>query len=166
MDQMKSEFTNVYVKNLDEETTDEEFTQLFEQFGPVTSAAVSRHPDGKSKGLFNLSLISRLISPGFGFVNYDNHEHAAAAVEALNDKPYKSKNLYVGRAQKKSEREAELRAQFEQLRLEKMNSGVNLYVKNLDETIDEEGLRKEFEPYGTITSCKVMKDDKGVSKGA
>ena len=107
-----------------------------------------------------------MIVTGFGFVNYDNHEHAAAAVDALNDKPYKSKILYVGRAQKKSEREAELRAQFEQLRLEKMNSGVNLYVKNLDEIIDDEMLRKEFEPFGTITSCKVMKDEKGVSKGA
>ncbi len=50
MDKMKSEFTNVYVKNLDEETTDEEFTQLFEQFGPVTSAVITRQPDGKSKG--------------------------------------------------------------------------------------------------------------------
>lgn len=53
MDKMKSEFTNVYVKNLDEETTDDEFTQLFEQFGPVTSAVVTRHADGKSKGMLS-----------------------------------------------------------------------------------------------------------------
>lgn len=33
--------------------------------------------------------------------------------------------------------------------------GVNLYVKNLDDTIDDERLRKEFSPYGTITSAKV-----------
>jgi len=32
--------------------------------------------------------------------------------------------------------------------------GVNLYVKNLDDGIDDERLRKEFSPYGTITSAK------------
>ena len=34
--------------------------------------------------------------------------------------------------------------------------GVNLYVKNLNDTIDDERLRKEFAPYGTITSAKVL----------
>lgn len=33
--------------------------------------------------------------------------------------------------------------------------GVNLYVKNLDDSIDNEKLRKEFSPYGVITSAKV-----------
>ncbi|CAJ0949322.1 unnamed protein product [Ranitomeya imitator] len=42
--------------------------------------------------------------------------------------------------------------------------GVNLYVKNLDDGIDDERLRKEFSPYGTITSAKVMTDG-GHSKG-
>merc|ERR1712186_275297 len=42
--------------------------------------------------------------------------------------------------------------------------GVNLYIKNLDDTIDDERLRKEFSPYGTITRAKVMTDD-GRSKG-
>lgn len=70
------------------------------------------------------------------------------------------KTLYVGRAQKKSERQAELKNKFEQMKLERMNryQGVNLYVKNLDDTIDDERLRKEFAPYGTITSAKVSCD--------
>lgn len=33
------------------------------------------------------------------------------------------------------------------------------YIKNLDDEIDDERLRKEFAPYGTITSAKVMRDD-------
>lgn len=33
--------------------------------------------------------------------------------------------------------------------------GVNLYIKNLDDTIDDEKLCKEFSPFGSITSAKV-----------
>jgi polyadenylate-binding protein len=51
--------------------------------------------------------------------------------------------------------------------MEKMSKyqGVNLYIKNLDDGIDDERLRAEFEPFGTITSAKVMRDEKGTSKG-
>jgi len=65
---------------------------------------------------------------------------------------------YVGRAQKKAERQQELKRKFEQYKIERMNryQGVNLYVKNLDDTIDDERLRKEFSVFGTITSAKVI----------
>jgi len=43
--------------------------------------------------------------------------------------------------------------------------GVNLYIKNLDDEIDEDKLRGLFSPFGAITSCVVMKDNKGISKG-
>lgn len=41
------------------------------------------------------------------------------------------KSLYVGRAQKKAERQQELKKKFELLKLERLNryQGVNLYVK-------------------------------------
>lgn len=69
------------------------------------------------------------------------------------------RKLYVGRAQKKAERQAELRDRFERLKLERINryQGVNLYVKNLDDVIDDERLRKEFATYGNITSAKVQR---------
>merc|ERR1711933_473768 len=86
--------------------------------------------------------------------------------DELNGVEMFGKTLYVGRAQKKAERQQELKKKFEQLKLERLNryQGVNLYVKNLDDTIDDERLRKEFAPYGTITSAKVMNED-GRSKG-
>ena len=103
---------------------------------------------------------------GFGFVSFEESESAEKAVEELNGSDIGGKTLYVGRAQKKAERQAELKKKFEQLKLERLNryQGVNLYVKNLDDTIDDERLRKEFTPYGTITSAKVMCEE-GRSKG-
>lgn len=48
-------------------------------------------------------------SRGFGFVNFEDPDSAQAAVSALNGKEMEDKELYVGRAQKKSEREAALK---------------------------------------------------------
>ncbi|KAG6898372.1 hypothetical protein C0992_009047 [Termitomyces sp. T32_za158] len=153
LDEIKAHFTNLYVKNLDEEVTQEDFENLFSKYGTITSALISVDHDGKSRG--------------FGFINFEKHDEAQKAVDELHDSEFKGKKLFVSRAQKKAEREEELRKSYEQAKLEKLNKyqGVNLYLKNLEDTIDDDKLRAEFEPFGTVTSCKVMKDDKGVSKG-
>ncbi|KAJ5713863.1 polyadenylate binding protein [Penicillium malachiteum] len=148
-EEMKANFTNIYVKNVDQEITDEEFRIMFEKFGEITSATLSHDQEGKSRG--------------FGFVNYSTHESAHAAVEEMNEKDVKTQKLYVGRAQKKHEREEELRKQYEAARVEKASKyqGVNLYVKNLTDDVDDEKLRELFSSYGTITSAKVMRDSIG-----
>ncbi|KAH8835327.1 polyadenylate binding protein [Flagelloscypha sp. PMI_526] len=153
LDEMKSQYTNLYVKNLDTEVSQEEFENLFKQFGNITSAIVQVDEEGKSKG--------------FGFVNFERHEEAQAAVEQLHDSEINGKKLFVTRAQKKAEREEELRKAYESAKMEKLNKyqGVNLYIKNLEDDFDDDKLRAEFEPFGTVTSCKVMRDDKNVSKG-
>lgn len=147
-------FCNVYVKNLSDSITDEDLGNKFEEYGPITSAVVMRDAEGKSKC--------------FGFVNFENPDDAAKAVENLNGKKFDEKEWYVGRAQKKYEREAELRARFEQLRKERIEKlqGVNLYVKNLDDSIDDDKLREIFAEFGTVTSCKVMRDPHGQSRGS
>ena len=88
-------------------------------------------------------------------------------MEAIDEKELNGNVLFCGRAAKKSERQAELLHRFQQQKMERINQfqGVNLHIKNLEETIDDTRLRKGFESYGTITSVKVMRDDKGNSKG-
>lgn len=147
-------FTNVYVKNFPDDIDDEKLKDMFEPYGKITSYKVMSKDDGKSKC--------------FGFVAFETTEAAEAAVEALNGKDMgETKTLYVARAQKKAERQQELKRKFEELKKKRQESvyGVNLYVKNLDDTIDDERLRKEFSLYGTITSAKVMTDEEGRSKG-
>ncbi|KAH9856914.1 hypothetical protein C2E23DRAFT_721064 [Lenzites betulinus] len=153
IEEMKNQFTNIYVKNLDPEVTQDEFLALFQAFGSITSAVLQVDDEGKSRG--------------FGFVNFETHEEAAKAVEALHDTELRGRKMFVARAQKKAEREEELRRSYEQAKMEKMSKyqGVNLYIKNLEDDIDDERLRQEFEHLGNITSAKVMRDEKGTSKG-
>ncbi|KAL0017430.1 hypothetical protein SO802_004499 [Lithocarpus litseifolius] len=149
-----TKFNNVFVKNLSEATTDEDLKNIFGEFGAITSAVVMRDADGRSKC--------------FGFVNFENADDAAKAVEALNGRKHDDKEWYVGKAQKKSERELELKGRFEQSMKETVDKyqGLNLYVKNLDDSINDEKLQDLFAEFGTITSCKVMRDPNGISRGS
>ena len=201
-------FTNLYVKGLSERVTDERLRAEFEKFGAIVSAVVMRDQEGKTRG--------------FGFVNFQNADDAARAVEGLNgkvveeeeegekkeeseekgaseekeksedkekseEKPSENGEVtegegasageesesrkkeggkkekasagrwYVGKAQRKAEREAELRAHFESKQREKMEraAGSNLYLKNIDEGVTEAKLREIFGECGRVTSCKV-----------
>ena len=49
-------------------------------------------------------------SKGFGFVNFGGARSAAQAVAELNGKEIDGREIFAGRAQKKAEREASLRA--------------------------------------------------------
>jgi len=146
------EFTNVYIKNFGDDMDDERLKELFDKYGKTLSVKVMTDPTGKSRG--------------FGFVSYEKHEDANKAVEDMNGTELNGKTVFVGRAQKKMERQAELKRKFEMLKQERISryQGVNLYIKNLDDTIDDEKLRKEFSPFGSITSAKVMLEE-GRSKG-
>ncbi|CAN8270858.1 unnamed protein product [Cochlearia groenlandica] len=130
----KTTFTNVYVKHFADSTTDDDLKNAFGEFGTITSAVVMKNGDGESKG--------------FGFVNFDNADDAAKAVESLNGKTFGDKEWYVGRAQKRSERQNELKVLYEQSLREagdKFQSS-NLFVKNLDESVSDEKPKELFAP--------------------
>ncbi|XP_049607398.1 polyadenylate-binding protein 1-like isoform X2 [Syngnathus scovelli] len=138
------EFTNVYVKNFGDDVDDNMLRDIFRTYGNTTSVRVMMDEHGSCRG--------------FGFVSFARHEDAQKAVDEMNGKEFHGRMIYVSRAQKKVERQAELKRMFEQMKQDRISryQGVNLYVKNLDDSIDEECLRKEFAPFGTITSVKVM----------
>jgi len=153
--QKESSWTNVYIKDIDTDVTDQELETVFSKYGKITSVVIMRKEDG--------------ISKGFGFVNFEDHEDAVKAVEALHGSPLgrNGKAIWCARAQKKGEREAELKKKFKQIKMERMTkySGINLYIKNLDDDVKEEQLRKEFASFGNIRSLKIMTDEKRTSKG-
>jgi len=151
-DQAKK-YKNVFVKNFGETLNEESLAEMFKAHGEITSCVVMSDETGKSKG--------------FGFVAFDSHEAADAAADACDGMEIDGRKITVCRAQKRAERAMELKNKFEAQKMERINryQGVNLYIKNLEDGIDDERLRSEFSTYGTITSAKVMKDDRGNSKG-
>jgi polyadenylate-binding protein len=151
MGEKARKFTNVFVKNFGDDLDDVKLGEMFSQYGKITSCKVMTSEEGKAKG--------------FGFVAFEDATCAEKAVEELHNKEINGKVLYVGRAQKKGERQMELKKKFEALKMERLNryQGVNLYVKNLDDSIDDERLRKEFAPFGSITSAKVLDENGSVS---
>jgi polyadenylate-binding protein len=148
-----NQFTNVFIKNLDKSINEEQLRNMFSKFGEIQSCVVMRDENGNSKG--------------FGFINFTDHDSAAASVEDMNGKEIEGKKIFVGRAQKKAERIAMLRDRFGALSIDRKRKyqGLNVYVKNLDDSIDDEQLKKEFSAFGEITSAVVMKDEKGNSRG-
>jgi polyadenylate-binding protein len=146
-------FTNVFVKNIPEDTDDDGLKTMMGKYGEVQSAVVMKDENNKPRG--------------FGFANFSEPESAKAAVEDLNGKEMNGKTVFCGRAQKKAERESELRAKFEAMKMERQQKyqGVNLYVKNLDDQVDDDKLREEFSKFGAITSARIMKDEKAQSRG-
>lgn len=145
-------FNNVYVKNFGKNLDKEKLEKLFNQFGSIISCIVM--------------LDDKKISKGFGFVCFQEPDSAEKAVEKMDnyvleetlEEGAENNVLTVCRAQKKSERLAELRRRYEMKKLERIRSyqGVNLYVKNLDDSITDELLRQQFEPFGSISSVKVI----------
>ncbi|XP_019194171.1 PREDICTED: polyadenylate-binding protein 4-like [Ipomoea nil] len=149
----EQKFNNLYVKNFDCNLTEDLLREKFSRYGKVNSAVIMRDEEGNSRG--------------FGFVKFDSDEDAMKAVEALNGELIGSKRLFVGRAQKKSERERLLRSVCEEdkltLRDHKLEAS-RLYVGNLGVSINERKLDELFRAYGKVVSVNIIRSN-GISKG-
>lgn len=140
-----AKFTNVYIKNIPTEWKEDKVKEVVAEFGTATSIFFPTEEKKK----------------GFVFVNFSTHEQAQACLEKLNGTAVEGtdKVLYVSKAQKKDDREKELKSRYDNFKNEQ-NNKANLYVKNLADDIDDERLRGLFASYGAITSARVMVDPK------
>lgn len=114
---------------------------------------------------------------------FKRHEDAVKAVEAENNKVLEDEapipifrkegaevdpsapttrapKLFVGKAVKKADRERQKIEKIEAARRERAakTQGCNLYVRNLDDSVDDDRLRKEFEVFGAIQSARVARN--------
>jgi RNA recognition motif-containing protein len=83
---------NIYVGNLSWTMTDEDLSNLFTQYGTVTSAKILKDKmNGRSKG--------------FGFVEMDDAEAAKTAIASLNESEVQGRKLIVNESQPRTEGE-------------------------------------------------------------
>lgn len=129
---------SLYVGNLDPVCSEATLYKTFSSIGPVYSIRVCR----ELKSGYPL---------GYGYVNFIHEEDAKKAITTLNYQQVNGRALRIMIADK--------------FMSKKYSQSSNVFIKNLDETIDDKALRDIFIAFGRIASLKVAVDIHGHSKG-
>ena len=135
----RNQDATAYVGNLDDAVTEELIWELCLQAGPVTSVHM---PKDKVTG----------STQGYGFVEFRTENDADYAVTVLNMIKLYGKPIRVNKSSQDR----------------KSNDvGANLFIGNLDDSVDEKLLYDTFSAFGGITNTpKIMRDlETGNSKG-
>lgn len=119
---------SLYVGDLHEAISENTLHELFRTVGPVSFIRVCRD-----------HLTKRSL--GYAYVNFQSSADAERALETLNYAVIKGKPIRI----MWSQRDPSVR-----------KSGIgNIFIKNLDKTIDNKALFDTFSAFGHILSCKV-----------
>lgn len=175
---------NIFIKNLDKVIDNKSIYDTFSLFGNILSCKVALKKCSMWCRDVRQVLWSCQVavdeegnSKGYGFVHFETEEAAQSAINKVNGmllagkKVWVSSNLwdfffqegecflfrFVGKFQPRSQRMREMG--------ESTKKFTNVFIKNFGDALDKEALQKLFEPFGNITSCAVMTDSEGKSKG-
>jgi len=129
--------TNIYIRGLSPNVTDELLVQMCTPFGNIVSSkSIIDHKTGECKG--------------FGFVMYASEDQARAGIQQLNGQGL----------------QASFAKESFSTRLKNLQdpTSTNIYLSNLPLEVDELKLEELFRPY-KIVSTRVLRDGNGVSRG-
>jgi len=132
------QFASLYVGDLHRDVGEATLFEAFSQVGSVASCRVCRDSVTRK-------------SLGYGYVNYHSMADAERAIEHLNYMSIKGKPCRIMWSQRDA--------------AQRRNMASNVFVKNLDESIDSKALHDTFSIFGNILSCKVSTDNSGKSRG-
>ena len=127
-----------YRADLDKDVTEAQLFSTFSPFGTVSSMRICR------------DAITRK-SLGYAYVNFGTVQDAANAMRELNYTKLRERPLRIMWVQ----RDPSMRR----------SANGNVFVKNLDASIDSRVLNENFSLFGNVLSCRVVMDDAGKSKG-
>lgn len=77
----ENKYTNLFMKNLDADVSEDLLREKFSEFGKIVSLAIAKDENGSCKG--------------YGFVNLDNPEGARRAVETMNGTQFGLTDLFL-----------------------------------------------------------------------
>jgi polyadenylate-binding protein len=174
-------FSNVYLKHIPESWDEAKLESVLNEFGQITSFVMKTDAKGRRFAFANYEEFDQAkacVDALHGKDMRTEEDKSKELTEEEKEKLEEEKEddmytyqLYCTRAQNKSERIAELKSKFTPSSATSSVTSVraptgsnNLYIKNITETVDDEELKQMFEPFGAITSAKVMRDEKGDSR--
>lgn len=128
----------LYVGDLHPDVTESMLFERFSTAGTVSSVRVCRTRQTNQ-------------SMGYAYVNYNVKGDAERAMDTLNYETIKGRSMRI----MWSHRDPDLRK----------SNVANVYIKNIDRSIDNQELYDTFLPLGRILSCKIAYDEKGESRG-
>ncbi|XP_071944894.1 LOW QUALITY PROTEIN: polyadenylate-binding protein 1-B-like [Antedon mediterranea] len=129
---------SLYVEDLNPEVTEAMLFEKFSTAGPILSIRVCRDAFTRR-------------SLGYAYVNFQKAADAERALNTMNFDAMKGRPIHIMWSQRNPT-------------LRRTGTG-NVFIKNLDKSIDSKALYDTFSEFGNIFSCKIQCDDNNESKG-
>jgi polyadenylate-binding protein len=129
---------SLYVGDLDPNVSEAALFEHFQPVGAIVSVRICR------------DAITRR-SLGYGYVNFVNAKDSEKAIETRNCTKLNGRAIRVMPVLRDP--------------AARKNAAGNIFIKNIDPSLDTQGLHDMFLAMGNILSCKVVADETGKSKG-
>lgn len=147
--------STLFVRNLNFSTTSERLREVFKPLDGLVSARVKTKPDPKHAG--------KLLSMGFGFLEFKTKEQAQAALAAMDGHNLDGHELLI-RASHKSVDAAEDRRR-EDTAKKIAGRKTKIIIKNLPFEASKRDVRSLFGSYGQLRSVRVPKKFDSSTRG-
>lgn len=136
--------TNLYIRGLPPNTTDDELRRMCEEFGKITSTK---------------AIMDKMTNTckGYGFVDFESGEGASAAVDGLQARGIQ--------AQMAKARTAMAHSGTGGSPFGVEQDPTNLYIANLPLTYNETQLENALTDYGMVISTRILRNGEGTSRG-
>ncbi|KAL8713392.1 MAG: hypothetical protein Q9220_002591 [cf. Caloplaca sp. 1 TL-2023] len=147
--------STLFVRNLNFSTTSERLREVFKPLNGFLSARVKTKPDPKHFG--------QLLSMGFGFLEFETHGKAQAALAAMDGHNLDGHTLLI-RASHKGADAAEQRRQEDKAK-KLAGRRTKIVIKNLPFETSKKDVRSLFGSYGQLRSVRVPKKFDSSTRG-